>query len=318
MKNNVRNFFLAVIWVSVAGTAGCATNPDEPIETFLKPPPPMRGVPMVNRAYSYDRNYVNGLYQLRARFIGQRDAGIEPERSQRCADLLEREIREFPWPGNMIQLEEERRRIGSAYRKAGCTPSPQRATRPMQPRIDVSMLEVPPLPTKDQARARAKVDDYLATYIATAYTNEEMVRIGWQRKRDYGQYLRRVVVPGKDMVQTLMWPRDALRVYCTAHGGQFLDEPTPYGERIADQMPNPAMAASMAKAVERGAFGKKSCISGKTLAWSMFVGLDLLSGIAPDELDPVGATGENPAVLMLTVAVNAGMYRTLWGTRRDS
>jgi hypothetical protein len=298
------------------GIAGCATS-NEPLETYLVPPPPLRGTlaasqVAVSKAYMHGRTFVKGLYLRRSWHLQQREAGLAPERNLQCAHLLEREIRQFSWPANAIELDEEKNRINQEIANTRCNESRHREV------TAVGISPSVPLPTPAQVRAFASIDEFLDGYVASKYSAEEKARINWQAMRGNGIYFYRAYIPGVDMANVLAWPRNALRMYCTEHNGRLVEEAYPHGARLASRMETAALSAGMSQAVEKDAFGKKSCVANKVLLWSLYLSPNGMSGILPSNLEePHVPLAQRTYIMELTLGINAGIFRAQWGSRYE-
>ncbi len=281
--------------------AACA---GKPLEAMLKPPAPLEGFPEINSLYRREEVFISGLYEQYQRHAQAMQAVKQPAaHNVECAALLEKEIRAFPWTGHASQFEEDKRRITLNLARAHCDRlHPTQAARGLVEK-PLTVLDA------EQARKFATIDDFLQQYVASEYSEDEKRGVNWQDMRDNDIYLYRAYVPGKDMAQVLLWPRNALEAYCTSQGGRFLELAYADSQSLEARAPTANEAAGLHRALEKNALGRKFCVSDKVLLWGVFLGPGRVSGRLPTDLREDYLPPEQRTYTSeMTIHINAGMY----------
>lgn len=130
------------------------------------------------------------------------------------------------------------------------------------------------------ARQYQGLRPFLKGYLSDQLSRREMIFINinqkeWEQK---GRYIYRAEIDissAIENVNTLVWPRNQLKIFCHAHGGEFEDN---YGGALApgfqinfSKSDQPYFREAMLQALKKKAFGQKLCRLNERESWLVSV-----------------------------------------------
>ncbi len=297
---------LSVLLISLT-LAACASTGDS-LDQYLEPPSPLPGLTEVNALYRREAVYLTGLHDQWQRHMALRTDKRFPEHNRNCARYLAEQIRSFSWTGYRNAFEDTKQQIDLYVSQQHCDEArPQFIAKET---TEQSATNISP----EQARVYDTVDAFIENAIASNYGSIEKKRVDWQDLKDNDIYLYRVFVPGKDMLQGLIWPRNALQTYCTAQGGVLEEDLYVDGYLLVKRARTPQESLGLTRAIEAKAYGKKYCVDNGVLRWGVFIGPGRMTGSLPTNLKETHLPLEQRTYTSeMTLHINTGMFKELQG-----